>query len=129
MAFCREAGLLLDVAALNFACAEVSDRLLDEKVAATPMRGWSGEIADRDVRLVFSNETVERLAAMGDASQCGSCGSRLMSLMRRSRARQLRTPVGLLTSEPWQPMRRRSAPFRATPASVVRAPSSPGRPR
>jgi aspartate/methionine/tyrosine aminotransferase len=35
-------------------------------VAATPMRGWGGEIADRHVRFVFSNEPVERLALLGD---------------------------------------------------------------
>jgi aspartate/methionine/tyrosine aminotransferase len=43
----------------------VSDRLLDQKVAATPMRGWGGEIADRHVRFVFSNEPVERLSLLG----------------------------------------------------------------
>src|SRR4249920_3092497 len=65
----RPAGgwsLLLDVAALGLDCVEVSDRLLDQKVAATPMRGWGGEIADRHVRFVFSNEPVERLALLGD---------------------------------------------------------------
>jgi aspartate/methionine/tyrosine aminotransferase len=65
----RPAGgwsLLLDVAALGLDCVEVSDRLLGQKVAATPMRGWGGEIADRHVRFVFSNEPVERLALLGD---------------------------------------------------------------
>jgi aspartate/methionine/tyrosine aminotransferase len=65
----RPAGgwsLLLDVASLGLDCAEVSDRLLAEKVAATPMRGWGGEIADRHVRFVFSNEPVDRLALLGD---------------------------------------------------------------
>jgi aspartate/methionine/tyrosine aminotransferase len=64
----RPAGawsLLLDVAALGLDCLEVSDRLLEHKVAATPMRGWGGEIADRHVRFVFSNEPVERLALLG----------------------------------------------------------------
>ena len=64
----RPAGawsLLLDVAALGLDCADVSDRLLEQKVAATPMRGWGGEIADRHVRFVFSNEPVERLALLG----------------------------------------------------------------
>jgi aspartate/methionine/tyrosine aminotransferase len=64
----RAAGgwsLLLDVAALGLDCVEVSDRLLEQKVAATPMRGWGGEIADRHVRFVFSNEPVERLALLG----------------------------------------------------------------
>ena len=65
----RPAGawsLLLDVAALGHDCVEVSDRLLEHKVAATPMRGWGGPIADRHVRFVFSNEPVERLALLGD---------------------------------------------------------------
>jgi aspartate/methionine/tyrosine aminotransferase len=65
----RPAGtwsLLLDVAALGLDCMEISDRLLAQKVAATPMRGWGGEIADRHVRFVFSNEPVERLALLGD---------------------------------------------------------------
>jgi aspartate/methionine/tyrosine aminotransferase len=64
----RPAGawsLLLDAAALGLDCEEVSSRLLMEKVAATPMRGWGGEVADRHVRFVFSNEPVERLALLG----------------------------------------------------------------
>jgi aspartate/methionine/tyrosine aminotransferase len=64
----RPAGawsLLLDVAALGLDCVEVSNRLLEQKVAATPMRGWGGEVADRHVRFVFSNEPVDRLALLG----------------------------------------------------------------
>jgi aspartate/methionine/tyrosine aminotransferase len=64
----RPAGgwsLLLDVAELGLDCAEVSDRLLEQKVAATPMRGWGGEVADRHVRFVFSNEPAERLELLG----------------------------------------------------------------
>jgi aspartate/methionine/tyrosine aminotransferase len=64
----RPAGgwsLLLDVAVLGLDCVAVSDRLLQRKVAATPMRGWGGEIADRHVRFVFSNEPVDRLALLG----------------------------------------------------------------
>jgi aspartate/methionine/tyrosine aminotransferase len=65
----RPAGgwsLLLDVAALGLDAVQVSNRLLEQKVAATPMGGWGGEIADRHVRFVFSNEPVERLALLGD---------------------------------------------------------------
>jgi aspartate/methionine/tyrosine aminotransferase len=65
----RPAGawsLLLDVAELGLDCVDVSDRLLEQKVAATPMRGWGGEVADRHVRFVFSNEPVERLALLGE---------------------------------------------------------------
>jgi aspartate/methionine/tyrosine aminotransferase len=58
-------SLLLDVAALGLDSAELSDRLLEQKVAATPMRGWGGEVADRHLRLVFSNEPVERLSLLG----------------------------------------------------------------
>lgn len=64
----RPAGawsLLLDVATLGLHPAEVSRRLLEEKVAATPMPGWGGEIAARHVRFVFSNEPVERIAVLG----------------------------------------------------------------
>jgi aspartate/methionine/tyrosine aminotransferase len=65
----RPAGawsLLLDVAALGLDCVDVSNALLEQKVAATPMRGWGGEIADRHVRFVFSREPVERLALLGE---------------------------------------------------------------
>jgi aspartate/methionine/tyrosine aminotransferase len=65
----RPAGgwsLLLEVGALGLDCETVSARLLDEKVAATPMRGWGGPVADRHVRFVFSNEPVERLALLGE---------------------------------------------------------------
>jgi len=68
----RPAGawsLLLDVAALGLDCMEVSNRLLEQKVAATPMRGWGGEVADRHVRFVFSNEPVERLVLLGERVQ------------------------------------------------------------
>jgi aspartate/methionine/tyrosine aminotransferase len=59
-------SLLLDVATLGFDCVDASNRLLDQKVAATPMRGWGGAVADRHVRFVFSNEPVGRLALMGE---------------------------------------------------------------
>jgi aspartate/methionine/tyrosine aminotransferase len=65
----RPAGgwaLVMDVAALGLDSVAVSHRLLQEKVAATPMRGWGGDIADRHIRFVFSNEPVERLALLGD---------------------------------------------------------------
>lgn len=59
-------SLLLDVAALGLDCVEVSNRLLEHQVAATPMRGWGGEVADRHVRFVFSREPVERIALLGN---------------------------------------------------------------
>ena len=41
-------------------------RLENLDTAATPMRGWGGEVADRHVCFVFSNEPVERLALLGE---------------------------------------------------------------
>jgi aspartate/methionine/tyrosine aminotransferase len=59
-------SLLLDCTALGVDPAELSTALLAEKVAATPMRGWGGPVADRHLRFVFSREPVERLALLGD---------------------------------------------------------------
>lgn len=59
-------SLLIDVAALGLDCVDASNRLLEAKVAATPMRGWGGAVADRHVRFVFSNEPVHRLALLGE---------------------------------------------------------------
>jgi aspartate/methionine/tyrosine aminotransferase len=73
-------SLLLDVAALELDCVEVSDRLLEQKVAATPMRGWGGEIADRHVRFVFSNEPVQRLALLGTRVRAALAAARQRTL-------------------------------------------------
>jgi aspartate/methionine/tyrosine aminotransferase len=65
----RPAGawsLLLDCAASGVDPAALSVALLPEKVAATPMTGWGGDVAARHIRFVFSNEPVERLATLGD---------------------------------------------------------------
>jgi aspartate/methionine/tyrosine aminotransferase len=59
-------SLLLDVDALGLDCADVSSCLLEHKVAATHMRGWGGEVADRYVRFVFSREPLERIELLGD---------------------------------------------------------------
>ncbi|HEX6668482.1 MAG TPA: pyridoxal phosphate-dependent aminotransferase [Gemmatimonadales bacterium] len=59
-------SLLLDVGALGLDSFAASRRLLDlGRVAATPMRDWGEANGDRFVRLVFSNEPVERLAGLG----------------------------------------------------------------
>jgi aspartate/methionine/tyrosine aminotransferase len=58
---------LFDAEACGFDASELSQRLLDHKVAATPMTdAWGGAYANKYVRLVFSNEPVERLALLGD---------------------------------------------------------------
>jgi aspartate/methionine/tyrosine aminotransferase len=59
-------SLLLDAGSLGVEPADLSRHLLNQKVAATPMSGWGGEIAARNIRFVFSNEPVERLALLGD---------------------------------------------------------------
>jgi aspartate/methionine/tyrosine aminotransferase len=59
-------SLLLDTAALGLDPADLSTALLAEKVAATPMRGWGGPVADRHLRFVFSREPVERISLLGD---------------------------------------------------------------
>lgn len=58
---------LLDVASLGFDSFEASERLLEHgRVAATPMRDWGDVNGDRFVRLVFSNEPVDRLRTLRD---------------------------------------------------------------
>lgn len=60
-------SMLLDVGARGFDSFTASGRLLERgKVAATPMRDWGARNGDRFVRLVFSNEPVERLATLGE---------------------------------------------------------------
>jgi N-succinyldiaminopimelate aminotransferase len=55
-------SMLLDVASLGFEPEEASQILLeDAQIAATGMRGWGDEVAQRYVRFVFSAEPVERL--------------------------------------------------------------------
>lgn len=58
-------SMLMDCAPLGIDPGELSRRLIREKVAATPMTGWGGPVADRHIRFVFSNEPVERLALLG----------------------------------------------------------------
>jgi len=56
-------SMLVDAIALGTTPTELSRGLLERAaIAATPMLGWGGEVADRHVRLVFSAESRERLA-------------------------------------------------------------------
>jgi aspartate/methionine/tyrosine aminotransferase len=57
---------LLDAEACGLDAPELSNRLLEQKVAATPMTAWGETVAPRFVRLVFSNEPVERLSLLGE---------------------------------------------------------------
>jgi N-succinyldiaminopimelate aminotransferase len=58
-------SMLMDCEPLGISPTELWRRLICEKVAATPMTGWGGAVADRHIRFVFSNEPVERLAKLG----------------------------------------------------------------
>jgi aspartate/methionine/tyrosine aminotransferase len=62
-------SLLVDTASLGIEPADASRRLLEQKVAATPMTGWGGDVAARHVRIVFSNEPVERLQLLGERAR------------------------------------------------------------
>ena len=60
-------SLLLDVASLGFEPEEASEILLEgAQIAATGMRGWGDQLAERYVRFVFSAEPVERLETIPD---------------------------------------------------------------
>jgi aspartate/methionine/tyrosine aminotransferase len=57
---------LIDAEACGLDATELSRRLLEHKVAATPMTVWGDTVAPRHVRFVFSNEPVERLALLSE---------------------------------------------------------------
>lgn len=64
----RPAGgwsMLVDARQLGLDPAELSARLLEQGVAMTPMNGWGENVAPRMIRIVFSNEPVERLRGIG----------------------------------------------------------------
>jgi len=65
----RPAGgwsLLMDVEALGSTPSELSEALVDQKVAATPMTTWGERVSPRFIRFVYSNEPVDRLAELGE---------------------------------------------------------------
>ena len=59
-------SLLVDVEQLGLRAPDVSRALLANKVAATPMTVWGEDVAARHVRIVYSNEPVERLELLGE---------------------------------------------------------------
>ncbi|HWM88746.1 MAG TPA: pyridoxal phosphate-dependent aminotransferase [Kofleriaceae bacterium] len=60
-------SLLIDTASFGVAPARASELLLAEaRIAATPMTGWAGPVADRHLRFVYGNEPVERLRTIAD---------------------------------------------------------------
>jgi hypothetical protein len=59
--------MLLDAGELGMTGGEASGRLFERgRVAATPMDNWGVVHGAQYVRLVFSNEPVERLRGIGD---------------------------------------------------------------
>ena len=59
-------SFLVDVSPLDMDAPTASKRLLDKgKIAATPMDNWGSKNSTRYVRIVFSNEPVERLKGLG----------------------------------------------------------------
>jgi len=59
-------SLLLDTETMGIPPPEASRRLLEQKVAATPMTVWGENVAPSYVRFVFSREPVERLQQLGE---------------------------------------------------------------
>jgi aspartate/methionine/tyrosine aminotransferase len=62
-------SLLLNTEEMGMSPQEASDRLLEQKVAATPMTVWGETVAPKYLRLVFSNEPVERIELLGERLQ------------------------------------------------------------
>ena len=58
-------ALLLDTQAMGIPPPDASSRLLEQKIAATPMTVWGETVAPRYVRFVFSREPAERLSELG----------------------------------------------------------------
>ena len=67
-------SMLLDAGPLGHDARSASNRLLERgKIAATPMSHWGERNADRLIRLVFSNEPVDRLIGIGDRVRRSLC--------------------------------------------------------
>jgi aspartate/methionine/tyrosine aminotransferase len=59
-------SFLIDVSSLGFDGPVASKRLLElGKIAATPMANWGSENSGKYIRIVFSNEPVQRLYGIG----------------------------------------------------------------
>jgi aspartate/methionine/tyrosine aminotransferase len=59
-------SLLLNTEEMGLSPQQASDRLLEQKVAATPMTVWGESVGPKYLRLVFSNEPVERIELLGE---------------------------------------------------------------
>ena len=64
-------SMLIDVSPLGLDGPTASDLLLRKgKIAATPMINWGGERCLNYVRMVYSNESLDRLMDIGDRFHC-----------------------------------------------------------
>lgn len=59
-------SLLLRVSDFGLDGDSMSERLLEQRVCATSMRGWGEAHGPQYIRFVYSNEPVERLRGLGD---------------------------------------------------------------
>ena len=60
-------SMLIDASPLGIDGTKASALLLEKgKIAATPMVNWGGENCANYIRLVYSNESLERLTGIGD---------------------------------------------------------------
>jgi aspartate/methionine/tyrosine aminotransferase len=67
-------SFLVDVSPLGMDGPTASKRLLDKgKIAATPMVNWGSENSTKYIRIVFSNEPVERLKGLGKRFKDSLC--------------------------------------------------------
>jgi aspartate/methionine/tyrosine aminotransferase len=67
---------LIDARWLGIEPPALSMALLEQKVAATPMGAWGKTVAPRYVRLVYSNEPVDRLRLLGERMRAAIEASR-----------------------------------------------------
>lgn len=68
-------SFLVDVSPLGLDGSAVSKLLLEKgKIAATPMVNWGSDICTKYVRIVFSNEPVERLRGVGERFRAALIG-------------------------------------------------------
>jgi aspartate/methionine/tyrosine aminotransferase len=67
---------LIDARSLGIEPPDLSMALLDQKVAATPMTVWGKTVAPRYLRLVYSNEPVDRLRLLGERMRAAIEASR-----------------------------------------------------
>ena len=60
-------SLLVDISEFGMDANTASNKLLQHvKIATTPMLNWGTEKTNKYIRIVFSNEPIERLKGLGE---------------------------------------------------------------